>query len=142
MRRWAAVAGTVLLSACRGMTSVTGPVVRFVDGTYVGTDAVGTLSWTLRASTDAVTGAGSFVGGSGSVVYRLRGRYVGNVLTVRLVGAPGDTDQDSVWFSGRAISELYAGAGVAGTLRGPTAVLFGPLSMYLVQHAELLSVFN
>lgn len=129
----------MLIGGCGSATSVTGPVVQFVDGTYAGTDSAGTLSWTLHDSSGTVSGTGSFVGSSGSVAYRLRGRYAANVLTVRLAGAPGDADRDSVWFSGRTISELYAGAGISGALHGPTATLFGPLSMYLVRATQQLT---
>jgi hypothetical protein len=37
---------------------------------------------------------------------------------------------DSVWFKGRSVSDLYAGAVFTGTLQGQAASFFGPLSMY------------
>lgn len=54
------------------------------------------------------------------------------VLEVRLAGAPGDTNADSVWFSGRSVNDLYSGAAFSGSLYGPNAQLFGTLSMYIV----------
>ena len=50
----------------------------------------------------------------------------------RLACAPGDTNADSVWFSGRSVNDLYNGAAFSGTLYGPNAQLFGALSMYIV----------
>jgi hypothetical protein len=104
-------------------------------GTYIGNDSAGQLQWTMQQAGPGqpVSGTGTFLatGATTPVSYTLRGTYGNDVLVVRLVGAPGDSDADSVWFNGRAMEELYAGAEFTGTLNGPTASLFGPLSMGL-----------
>ena len=112
-----------------------GPVVQLTPGTYSGTDSSGGLLWTLAQSGTAVTGTGTFLatGTTTTVSYTLRGTFVDGELELRLVGAPGDTDADSVWFGGRAVTELYTGAAFSGTLNGPTATLAGPLSMYITE---------
>jgi hypothetical protein len=51
-------------------------------------------------------------------------------LHIRLVGAPGDSDADSVTYRGRFDTELYAGTVFAGELRGPSTALTGPLTIY------------
>jgi hypothetical protein len=50
--------------------------------------------------------------------YAIRGTWVLPALTVRLVGAPGDTDADSVWFAGTADLGDYVGTLIHGDLNG------------------------
>jgi hypothetical protein len=131
---FASVTASVLADACGSSRFETAPP-EAIAGTYSGTDSSGGLQWTLLQSTPngPVTGEGTFLATATSTVvsYTIRGTYAGDALELRLVGAPGDTDADSVWFSGRGATELYAGAAFTGSLYGPNAALFGSLSMYL-----------
>jgi hypothetical protein len=122
------------ITACSAPGSEVTPLAQVEAGTYAGTDSAGGLNWNIsQAGQGPVTGTGTFLatGAQNAVSYTLRGTYTDDVLTLRLVGAPGDTDADSVWFSGRSVNELYTGAAFSGSLFGPTAALFGALSMYL-----------
>jgi hypothetical protein len=123
----------MLAAACGAPGSTIGPATQIVPGTYTGSDSAGGLVWTIQQSGSAVSGNGTFLASGSTTLdqYSLRGMFVGGVLELRLVGAPGDADADSVWFSGRAVPELYSGAAFSGSLYGPTAVLFGQLSMYV-----------
>ena len=133
---WRAAALSLSLAAaaaCGASGSALGPPTQFTPGTYTGSDASGGLYWTIRESGDTVLGTGTFLA-SGSTTpasYTLRGTFVSGVLEVRLVGAPGDANADSVWFSGRAATDLYAGATFAGSLYGSNPALFGQLEMDL-----------
>jgi hypothetical protein len=121
------------VAACGEPGSSVATLAQVVAGTYSGTDSAGGLLWTIQQSGQAVSGSGSFLanGSNAPVQYQLRGTFTGGVLELRLLGAPGDSPADSVWFSGRSVPELYAGAGFSGSLNGSSAALFGPLTMYL-----------
>jgi hypothetical protein len=123
----------LLAAACGAPGSQLAPITQITPGTYSGTDSAGGLRWTISQAGQAVSGNGSFLatGTTATVQYALRGTFVSGLLSLRLVGALGDTDADSVWFSGRAVPDLYTGAAFSGALHGPTAALFGPLSMYI-----------
>ena len=124
----------IMAAACGAPGSQLAPITQITPGTYSGTDFAGGLQWTITQSGQVVTGSGTFLmtGSTTVAPYTLRGTFAGGVLELRLVGAPGDTNADSVWFSGQAVGDLYTGAAFSGILYGPTAALFGPLSMYIV----------
>ena len=127
------VAAACAAVACGEPGSTEAPINQITPGTYTGSDASGGLYWTIQQSGQAVSGTGTFLatGGTTAVTYSLRGTFANGVLEVRLVGAPGDTDADSVWFSGRAATELYGGAAFSGSLYGSEPALFGQLEMDL-----------
>ena len=62
--------------------------------------------------------------------YLVRGRWQGLNLSVRLVGAPGDSDADSVWYTGRQAFKDYVGVYYDGQVRGNSTTMFGPLARY------------
>lgn len=132
-RRSGAIALFAVTAACSAPSSPVTTVAQIVPGTYAGRDSAGGLIWSIQQSGADVSGTGSFqaTGSTTAAPYSLRGTFVNGELILRLVGAPGDADADSVWFDGRAASDLYAGAAFTGSLHGPTAALFGELSMYL-----------
>jgi hypothetical protein len=48
---------------------------------------------------------------------------------VRLVGAPGDTDADSVWFAGTADLGGYFGTLIHGEVNGHSSTKYGQLEL-------------
>lgn len=122
----------LLAAACGAPGSQLAPMTQLTPGTYSGTDAAGGLQWTISQDGVVVTGTGTFLatGSTNVAPYTLRGTFAGGELELRLVGAPGDSDADSVWFNGVAARELYSGAAFSGMLNGSSVTLYGSLSMY------------
>ena len=118
---------------CGSQQTFTAPAPLPIAGTYEGTLSNGTVTWALRQDSTRVTGDGVFVSATdqSSTAYALRGAVTYDSLTVRLVGAPGDSDADSVSYRGAFDHELYHGIAVTGFISGPSTVLYGPLTLYL-----------
>jgi hypothetical protein len=126
-----ALVSTCLATAACAMGSAPTSTGTFLEGNYRGSDSAGVLTWTLHESGQTVSGTGEFLssGSQAAASYTLRGTFVSGLLAVRLVGAPGDTNADSVWFTGRADPDLYQGEWFNGQLYGSNPALFGQLEM-------------
>ena len=128
-----AVMLVVCASSCASHEVFSAPGPLPIAGTYDGNLSGGVVTWTVNQDSARVTGGGVFVSSAdqSSAAYTLRGSVTYDSLAVRLVGAPGDSDVDSVSFRGSFDHELYHGNTITGFITGPSSVLFGPLTMYL-----------
>lgn len=134
------VAGVVLALAV-GLGGACGPgratattAAVDVTGTFEGTlGGLDTVTWQLVDRGHDVTGTGQLRSGTRAtaVTYAVRGVIAGDQLTLRLVGAPGDDDADSVVYSGRRQSQYYVGLVFEGLLGGGrSSPLRGELAVY------------
>jgi hypothetical protein len=87
------------------------------------------VKWTLTGTGTQVSGSGTSTDNTNgqTAAYGIRGTWVLPALTVRLVGAPGDTDADSVWFAGTADLGGYVGTLIHGDLNGHSPTMYGQL---------------
>jgi hypothetical protein len=122
----------LLLIVAAACTQTTYPVSGHIDGTVIGNAITGAVTWTVRQVGDQVDGTGTFTRASDSsvAVFTVRGRWQGLALSARLVGAPGDSDADSVWFAGSQAFTEYVGVYYEGTIRGNSTVLYGPIALH------------
>jgi hypothetical protein len=123
------VAGVVLALAV-GLGGAVVDVTGTFDGTIGGLDSV---TWQLAEHGHVVTGTGQLrsAASATAVTYAVRGVIAGDQLTLRLVGAPGDDDADSVVYSGRRQSQYYVGLVFEGLLSGGrSSPLHGELAVY------------
>ena len=129
-----ALYGVVLavFAVCGSAGSTGLPSTRLIAGVYTGTLQAGQLQWTLAQDGQRITGSGSFTKATDSTksTHAIRGTMSYDILSVRLVGAPGDSDADSVVFRGTYVDQLYSGGAFTGTVVGPSTLLFGELSIY------------
>jgi len=130
LRRLVATALLLIVSGgCGSGASDTAPGPPSVAGAWEGETASGqTITWTLQQNGTQITGTGTF--GDSGATYALRGGVSYDSLNVRLVGAPGDSGTDSVYYNGRFNYELYAGLAVIGTITAPPGALNGPLTLF------------
>lgn len=132
MLRNLCILATVTLMACHAEVINSPPLTHAVAGTYDGTLESWQVSWTLQQDSTQVTGTGTFTRPNGTTApFTVRGTMRYDVLNVRLVGAPGDTNADSVSYSGTFNPDLYGGIVFDGPLTGPAPSLVGELTMYL-----------
>ena len=100
---------------------------------YDGSLSTGQVTWTLLQAGNTVSGSGSFTASADTAhsSYAIRGTTLDDNLNLRLVGAPGDTNADSVTYSGVFDTRLLAGGSFHGVLGGHSPVLFGQLIINL-----------
>jgi hypothetical protein len=119
------------VAACGGGAGGDAPVQQ-IAGSYNGQLITGRLSWQLEQDGDRISGVGSFTDAADSATasYTIRGTWRFPNLRLRLVGAPGDSDADSVWYDAAQTYTAYVGIVYDGTVRGSSALLYGPLALY------------
>ncbi len=113
---------------CVGCATTSGPTspprARLVAGIYTGQPLNGGgVMWTLGQADTVITGTGTFTppgADSATTTYVIRGIMRYDQLTVRLVGAPGDTVSDSLVFRASFDAELYTAVVFDGTITGGT----------------------
>lgn len=77
--------------------------------------------WTLGQADTVITGTGTFTppgADSATSTFGIRGIMRYDQLTVRLVGAPGDTSSDSLMYTASFDAELYTAVVFDGTISG------------------------
>jgi hypothetical protein len=119
------------ISACRGADTFAAPMQQ-IAGAYTGQVITGSLSWQLVQDGDQITGTGTFTAATDSATsgYTIRGTWLFPNLRLRLVGAPGDSDADSVWYEGTQTYKAYVGIVYDGTVHGSSSLVYGPLALY------------
>ena len=131
-RRHLRLATTTLALVAASCSQPTYVATGHIDGTVSGTIFTGKVGWAVRQTGDQVVGSGTFLKSGDSTVatYTVRGRWQGQNLSVRLVGAPGDSDADSVWYTGRQAFKDYVGLFYDGTIQGNSKTMYGPLALF------------
>ena len=128
------IAGALIATACASGGGTTAPRTRPIAGIYDGTTANGgAVTWTLAQTDTTVIGTGTFVltgPDSMTATYTIRGVMRSDQLAVRLVGAPGDADADSVTYVAQYAAELYTATAFAGLVsNGNGSPLAGELQI-------------
>jgi hypothetical protein len=104
--------------AGNGAPSRTRPIAGIFNGTLANG---GSVSWTLTQADTTITGTGTYTplaSGVAGARYAVRGVFRYDLLTLRLVGSPGDADADSVVYSAAFDAELYTAIAFDGAVTG------------------------